>query len=235
MQQSGSFNTSVASGKSGIYSSSKAGGIRPHSGREKTMKSNNKTALFIDGANLFSTSKQLGFDIDFKRLLAEFHSRGSLLRAYYYTTIIEDDAFTLVRPLIDWLGYNGFTALAKPTKILDNGDGRRTLSRNIGVDLAVHALEIAKHVDQIVLFSGDGDFCALVEAVQRKGVHVTVVSSLQTRPVMVAAELRRQADTFLELDEIKGSVCREPKLLAVRGRREQRSAVAPAVPAPTSR
>ena len=123
---------------------------------------------------------------------------------------------------------------SSPPKILDNGDGRRTLSRNIGVDLAVHALEIAKHVDQIVLFSGDGDFCALVEAVQRKGVHVTVVSSLQTRPVMVADELRRQADTFLELDEIKGSIGREPKP-AVRGRREQRSAVAPAVTARPSR
>jgi uncharacterized LabA/DUF88 family protein len=182
------------------------------------MKSNNtdKTALFIDGQNLFFTAKQLGFETDFKRLLAEFNRRCSILRAYYYTAVIDDDAFTPVRPLIDWLSYNGFTVLAKPTKTLELADGRRTPSRHTGVELVVDALNIANHVGQIVLFSGDGDFCALVEAVQRTGVHVTVVSSLQTRPVMAADELRRQADKFIELDDIKGAIRRELKPAAVR-------------------
>jgi uncharacterized LabA/DUF88 family protein len=122
-----------------------------------------KTALFIDGASLHFTAKQLGFDIDFKRLLAEFHSRGSLLRAYYYTSIIEDAEFTAMRPLIDWLDYNGFTVVAKPTKTIEHADGGRSLRRHIGVDLVVDVLDIVEHVNRIVLFSGDRDFCRLVQ------------------------------------------------------------------------
>jgi uncharacterized LabA/DUF88 family protein len=139
-----------------------------------------KLALFIDGANLHSTAKALGFDIDYKRLLTEFHSRGKLVRAFYYTAVIEDQEFSSIRPLVDWLGYNGFTVVTKPAKQFDDGEGRRKFKRNMSVELAVDAMELAPHVDQIVLFSGEGDFCSLVEAVQRRGVHVTVVSSRRT-------------------------------------------------------
>ncbi|MEA2962025.1 MAG: hypothetical protein QOI46_2123 [Alphaproteobacteria bacterium] len=170
-----------------------------------------KIALFIDGANLHFTAKNLGFDIDFKRLLVEFQRRGSLVRAYYYTTIIEDAEFISIRPLIDWLDYNGFPVTAKPAKEFDDGDGRRKVKRNIGVELVVDALEIARRVDHIVLFSGNGDLRALVEAVRRKGIHVMVVSSLRTKPAMVADELRREADTFLELDDLKTSIGRTLK------------------------
>jgi uncharacterized LabA/DUF88 family protein len=166
-----------------------------------------KTALFIDGTNLHYTAKALGFDIDFKRLIEEFEKRGSILRSYYYTTISEGTE-SAVRPLVDWLDYNGFTVRAKPAKEFDDGDGRRKIKRNIGVELAVDVLEIAKHLDQLVLFSGDGDFRSLVEAVQRRRTHVTVVSSVRTRPPMVADELRRQADAFLELDDLKAAIGR---------------------------
>jgi uncharacterized LabA/DUF88 family protein len=166
-----------------------------------------KTALFIDGTNLHYTAKALGFDIDFKRLIEEFEKRGSILRSYYYTTISEGTE-SAVRPLVDWLDYNGFAVRAKPAKDFDDGDGRRKIKRNIGVELAVDALEIAKHLDQLVLFSGDGDFRSLVEAVQRRRAHVTVVSSVRTRPPMVADELRRQADAFLELDDLKAAIGR---------------------------
>jgi uncharacterized LabA/DUF88 family protein len=141
-----------------------------------------KLALFIDGANLHSTAKALGFDIDYKRLLTEFHSRGKLVRAFYYTAVIEDQEFSSIRPLVDWLGYNGFTVVTKPAKQFDDGEGRRKFKRNMSVELAVDAMELAPHVDQIVLFSGEGDFCSLVEAVQRRGVHVTVVSTLASHP-----------------------------------------------------
>ena len=78
------------------------------------------------------------------------------------------------------------------------------IKRNIGVELAVDALENSDRIDHLVLFSGDGDLRALVEAVQRRGVRVTVVSTIRTRPPIVADELRRQADSFLELDDFKG-------------------------------
>src|SRR5580700_6121949 len=127
--------------------------------------SSNKIALFIDGANLYATSKTLGFDMDYKRLLKVFQSRGNLVRAFYYTAIIEDQEFFSIRPLIDWLGYNGFTVITKPAKEFDDGEGRRKFKRNMSVELAVNAMELAKDVDQMVLFSGDGDFRSLVEAV----------------------------------------------------------------------
>jgi uncharacterized LabA/DUF88 family protein len=174
------------------------------------MSVESKIALFIDGANVYATAKTLGFDIDYKRLLKEFQSRGTLLRAFYYTAIIEDQEFSSIRPLIDWLDYNGYTVVTKPAKEFDDGEGRRRFKRNMSLELAVDAMELAGHVDQIVLFSGDGDFRSLVEAVQRRGVRVTVVSTISSQPPMIADELRRQADVFTDLVELQPKLGRAP-------------------------
>ena len=167
-----------------------------------------KLALFIDGANLHSTAKSLGFDIDYKRLLSEFQSRGSLVRAFYYTAIIDDPEFSSLRPLVDWLDYNGFIVVTKPAKEFDDGEGRRKFKRSMNVELAVDAMELAPNLDEIVLFSGDGDFCSLVEAVQRRCVRVTVVSTLSGQRSVVSNDLRRQADVFTDLVELQSKVCR---------------------------
>ena len=172
--------------------------------------SSNRIALFIDGANLHATAKTLGFDIDFKRLLKEFQSRGTLLRAFFYTAIIEDQEFSSIRPLVDWLDYNGYTVVTKATKEFIDASGRRKVKGNMDIELAVDAMEIAEHVDQIVLFSGDGDFRSLVEAVQRRGVRVTVVSTISCQPPMIADELRRQADVFTDLIELQPKLGRDP-------------------------
>jgi uncharacterized LabA/DUF88 family protein len=172
--------------------------------------STNKIALFIDGANLYATAKTLGFDIDYKRLLKEFQSRGILVRAFYYTAIIEDQEYSSIRPLVDWLDYNGFTVVTKATKEFIDASGRRKVKGNMDIELAVDAMELAKHVDQIVLFSGDGDFRPLVEAVQRRGVRVTVVSTISSQPPMIADELRRQADVFTDLIELRSRLGRDP-------------------------
>src|ERR1700748_2949644 len=169
-----------------------------------------KMALFIDGANLYATAKSLRFDIDYKRLLREFQSRGYLLRACYYTAVIEDQEFSSIRPLIDWLGFNGFTVVTKSTKEFFDANGRRKVKGSMGIELAVYAMELASHVDQIVLFSGDGDFRSLVEAVQRRGVRVTVVSTIVTQPPMIADEWRRQTDVFLDLKELQSRIGRDP-------------------------
>jgi uncharacterized LabA/DUF88 family protein len=172
--------------------------------------SSGKIALFIDGANLHATARALGFDIDYKRLLKEFQSRGTVLRAFYYTVIIEDQEFSSIRPLIDWLNYNGYTVITKPAKALDDGEGRRKFKRNMHIEIAVDAMELAEHVDQIVLFSGDGDFSPLVEAIQRRGVKVAVVSTISSQPSMIADELRRQADAFIDLVTLKPKIGRDP-------------------------
>jgi len=148
-----------------------------------------KIALFIDGANLYATAKSLGFDIDYKRLLREFQGRGYLLRAFYYTAVIEDQEYSSIRPLIDWLDYNGYSVVTKATKEFVDQTRRRKVKGNMDIELAVDAMEIAGTIDHMVLFSGDGDFRSLVEAVQRKGVRVTVVSTVSTQPPMVADEL----------------------------------------------
>jgi uncharacterized LabA/DUF88 family protein len=171
-------------------------------------KNGTKLALFIDGLNLYAATRAVGFEIDYKRLLKEFRGRGDLVRAFYYTAIIEDQDFSSVRPLIDWLAYNGFTVVTKPAREFDDGEGRRRFKRSMRVDIVVDALEIARHVDSIVLFSGDGDFCSVVEAVQRLGVHVTVVSTTRSQPPMIADELRRQADVFTDLVELKAAISR---------------------------
>jgi uncharacterized LabA/DUF88 family protein len=181
-------------------------------GQRRTMSivsdRSSRIALFIDGPNLHATAKALGFDIDYRKLLAEFGRRGRLLRALYYTTIYEDPEFSSVRPLVDWLDYNGYTVVTKAAKEFVDVTGRRKMKGNMGIELAVEAMQLARHLDEMVLFSGDGDFRSLVEAVQARGVRVTVVSSLSTSPPMIADELRRRADMFLDLVELKPLVAR---------------------------
>ena len=172
--------------------------------------STEKIALFIDGANLYATAKSLGFDIDYKRLLKEFQSRGYVMRAFYYTALIEDQEYSSIRPLLDWLDYNGYTVVTKPTKEFVDQSGRRKVKGNMDIELAVDAMELAEHIDQMVLFSGDGDFRSLVEAVQRRGVRVSVISTVSTQPPMVADELRRQADEFIDLASLATKIGRDP-------------------------
>ena len=174
------------------------------------MSSNSKIALFIDGANLYATAKTLGFDIDYRRLLKEFRGRdGVLLRAFYYTAVIEDQEYTSIRPLIDWLDYNGYSVVTKATKEFIDASGRRKVKGNMDIELAVDAMALAEHIDQMVLFSGDGGFRSLVEAVQRRGVRVAVVSTISSQPPMIADELRRQADVFTDLIELRPLIARE--------------------------
>jgi uncharacterized LabA/DUF88 family protein len=174
------------------------------------MSSPSRIALFIDGANLYATSKALGFDIDYRRLLKEFQSRGELVRAFYYTAIIEDQESSSIRPLVDWLDYNGYNAVTKAAKEYVDAGGRRKLRGKMGIELAVDALGLVDQIDQMMLFSGDGDFRSLVEAVQRRGVRVTVISTIATRPPMIADDLRRQADVFVDLRELQAKIGRDP-------------------------
>jgi len=161
-----------------------------------------RIALFIDGSNLYAAARALGFDIDYKNLLEAFTERGRMIRAFYYTALIEDQEYSPIRPLVDWLDYNGYTLVTKPTKEFTDHMGRRKIKGNMDIELAIDVMEMAPHLNHIYLFSGDGDFRRLVEAVQRKGVRVTAVSSIATNPSMIADELRRQADEFIELADL---------------------------------
>ncbi|MGB7288314.1 MAG: NYN domain-containing protein [Salaquimonas sp.] len=169
-----------------------------------------KIALLIDGANLYATSRSLGFDIDYKRMLKYFEKKGYLIRAYYYTALIEDQEYSSIRPLIDWLDYNGYRVVTKPTKEFTDAAGRRKVKGNMDIELAVDCLELASTVDHFVLFTGDGDFRYLVEALQRRGRKVTIASTVATQPSMIADELRRQADYFIELANLKNEIGRDP-------------------------
>ncbi|MEZ5825163.1 MAG: NYN domain-containing protein [Geminicoccaceae bacterium] len=175
----------------------------------KHIREEERVALFIDGANLFQAARALDFDIDYKRLLDVFASRSRLIRAYYYTALLDEQEYSPIRPLVDWLDYNGFTMVTKPLKEFTQATGRRKFKGNMDVEIAVQAMEIASFVDHIVLMSGDGDFRVLVEALQRRGVRVTVVSTIRPQPPMIADELRRQADFFVDLALLEELIARE--------------------------
>ena len=170
-----------------------------------------RIGLFIDGSNLYAAARSLGFDIDYKRLREEFAGKARLIRALYYTALIEDQEYSPIRPLVDWLDYNGYTLITKPTKEFTDSMGRRKVKGDMDIEIAVDMMELADVLDHIVLFSGDGDFRRVTEAVQRKGVLVTVVSTIRSQPPMIADELRRQADNFIELQELEPVIAREPK------------------------
>jgi uncharacterized LabA/DUF88 family protein len=167
-----------------------------------------RIGLFIDGSNLYAAARALAFDIDYKRLLDYFSGKGRLIRAFYYTALMEEQEYSPIRPLVDWLDYNGYTMVTKPTKEFTDSMGRRKIKGNMDIELAIDVMEMAERLDHIVIFSGDGDFRRLVEAVQRKGVRVSVVSTVRSQPPMVADELRRQADYFLELQDLQPVIAR---------------------------
>ncbi len=171
-------------------------------------KPHERVALFIDGANLYATARSLNVDIDYKRLLDIFEDQCQLIRAYYYTAMAEDQEYSSIRPLIDWLDYNGYTVVTKPMKEFYDSTGRRKVKGNMDIELAIDALEIAPGIDHMVLFSGDGDFRTLVEAVQRRAKRVSVVSTIATQPAMIADELRRQADIFIDLADLMDRIGR---------------------------
>jgi len=168
-----------------------------------------RVALFIDGANLYATAKSLGFDIDYRNLLEAFSKQGRLIRALYYTALAEEQEYSSIRPLIDWLDYNGYSMVTKPTKEFTDSSGRRKIKGNMDIELTVDAMQLCDHLDHVILFSGDGDFRYLVEALQGRGKRVSIVSTLQTSPPMVADELRRQADQFIDLGKLRDDIARE--------------------------
>src|SRR6202140_5365749 len=167
-----------------------------------------RIAIFIDGANLYSAARSLAFDIDYKRLLDLFRSKGRLIRAFYYTALMENEEYSPIRPLVDWLDYNGYTMVTKPTKEFTDAFGRRKIKGNMDIELAIDVMEMSEHVEHIIIFSGDGDFRRLVEAVQRKGIRVSVVSTIRSSPPMVSDDLRRQADNFIELQDLAPNLMR---------------------------
>ena len=170
-----------------------------------------RIAIFIDGANLHYSARALGFDIDYRKLLELFGSRGRLVRAFYYTALMEEEEYSPIRPLVDWLEYNGYTLVTKPAKGFTDAMGNRKIKGNMDVEIAVDMMAMASRIDHVVLFSGDGDFRRLVEAVQREGVRVSVASTLHTSTPMVADELRRQADMFIDLQDLASRIAREPR------------------------
>ncbi len=178
-------------------------------------RTEDRVCLFIDGANFYSASRNLGFDVDYRSLLAFFRTRTKLVRAYYYSAVLDTEEYSPLKPLTDWLAYNGYTLVTKAAREFTDQAGRRRIKGNMDIELAVDMLEMSPRMDHAVLFSGDADFRRLVEAVQRQGVRVSVISSIRTTPPMAGDELRRQADQFIELADIAPEFTRrqtEPRL-----------------------
>ncbi len=168
-------------------------------------------ALLIDGANLHSSERAYGFDIDYRNLLALFGSQRRLVRAFHYTALMDDREYSPLRPLVDWLDYNGYTMVTRPAKEFTDAMRHRKIKGNMDIEIAVDTMEMGSKVDRIVLFSGDGDFRRPIAAAQGEGVRVSAVSTLRTSPPIVADELRRQTDAFIELQDLAPQIARPPR------------------------
>lgn len=171
-----------------------------------------RTALFIDGANLYAAIRTIGFSMDFDKLLQVFEDNSDLVRAYYYASMLNDSRMTEqdpMRGLISYLSHNGYTTIVKTSKTYVDDTGRPRLKGNVDVDLTVGLLQAARFIEHAILFSGDGDFKPAVEAVQNQGVRVTVISTSRTSPPMIADELWRQCDRFVDLEVLIPNITRQ--------------------------
>ena len=174
------------------------------------MRSTEKTAIFIDGANLYKAARSLGFDMDYKNLLNKARAGSQLVRAYYYTAMQEDkdQDYSPLRPLVDWLDYNGYAMVTKLAREYSDAQGRKRFRGSIDVELATDLVLLAPKLDHIVLFSGNGDFRRAVEAAQSLGARVTAISTVKSQPPMASDELRRQADAFFDLADLQKEIGR---------------------------
>lgn len=162
-----------------------------------------KVAIFIDGGSTYAAAKSLNIDIDYKCLPAAICPKAKVVRAAYYTVAVErPDEFRPMQSLLDFLSYNGFIVTAREVREYEGGRRERG---SIAVDLALDALELSAHVDHVFILTGDLDFLPLIEGIQRRGRRVTIVSTVNA----CADELRRQADTFIDLVDIKGIISRD--------------------------
>jgi uncharacterized LabA/DUF88 family protein len=175
-----------------------------------------RVAVFIDGTNLFAASRHLGFDVDYKNLLVYFRERSYLVRAYYYTALLETEEYSPLRPLVDWLDYNGYAVVTKLAKEFTDATGRRRVKGSVDIEIAVDVLDLTSSLDHVVIFSGNGDLRRLVESVQHRGVRVTVISTIRTQPAMIADDLRRQADAFIDLADLAEHITRRQVELRTR-------------------
>lgn len=170
-----------------------------------------RIAIFVDGPNFYATAKKLDMDVDYKHLLAHFENAARLARATYFTTIHESEEFQPMRPMLDFIQYNGWNVVTKSAREFTTDTGQRKIKGNMSVELTLEAVTLAPHIDHAILFSGDRDFCPLVQHLQRLGNRVSVVSSIKTTPSLIADDLRRQADTFIEMDDLRAAIGREPR------------------------
>lgn len=169
--------------------------------------SSQRVAIMIDGPNLFNTSKNLGFDVDFKKLLGLFEQNCLLHRAVYFNMLSERDDTTPVKPLVDWLSYNGYKTVTKPFREFTDASGTRRTKGSMHVEMAVEMMNMAQFVEHFVLFSGDGELAYAVNAVQEKGCRVTAVSTMKSDTgSTIADELRRKVNRFVNLDDVKGII-----------------------------
>ena len=182
-----------------------------------------KIALFIDGANLYATAKSLGFDIDYKRLLREFQSRGYLVRAFYYTAVIEDQEYSSIRPLIDWLDYNGYTVVTKATKEFVDQTGRRKVKGNMDIELAVDAMESRRTSIRWCCSPATA-----ISARSSRPCSAAACGSLSCRRFDTAADGRRRATPagrpIRRIIELQNKIGRDPGERPVREPREPQSA-----------
>lgn len=174
------------------------------------LRDNEKTALFIDGANLYKAARALGFDMDYKSLLAKARGACQLVRAYYYTAIQEDKEqdYSPLRPLVDWLDYNGYTMVTKPAREFTDAMGKKRFKGSTDIELVVDMMNLAPKLDHVVIFTGNGDFRRAIEALQAQAVRVSVVSTIKSQPPMASDELRRQADRFFDLADLEKEIGR---------------------------
>ena len=170
-----------------------------------------KTALFIDGANLYATTRGLGMQLDFSAMLEYFEERTRLVHSFYFSALSDSEEYNPVKPLTDYLSYHGYNVVTKTAREFTDTRGQRRIKGNMDIEMTVRMLELAPRLDHMILFTGDGDFRCAVDAVQRMGVKVSVVSSMKTNPPILSDELRRQCNDFIELESIADNFLRREK------------------------
>lgn len=158
-----------------------------------------RIALFVDGSNFSVSLKAAGFRVDYQKIREYFAEMGDLVGSFYFTALPPRDEPSSIRNLTDSLQHKGWNLVTKEIKVFRDQPIAKTKG-NMDIEMVVKAWTLSNVITDLILFSGDGDFRAMVEKLQDVGVRVTVISyhSTDTRN-MTSNDLRKAVHEFINL------------------------------------
>lgn len=151
-----------------------------------------RVGIFIDAQNLYHSGRNLYHSkVNFGAIVKEALDGRKLVRAVAYVIATETGEET---GFFEALEKMGIETKVKDLQVFSSGAKKADWD----VGMAIDAVKLSPKLDAVILITGDGDFCPLVEYLQmNQGCQVEVVSFGKS----TSSKLIETSDHFMDLDQ----------------------------------